>query len=366
MIRKYVLPLIALAGAIFAIVSVVAGSKPAPVAPPVVQPAQAPFKSYIAGAGLIEASTENIAVGTPLSGIVSAVHVKVGAKVKGGDPLFKLDDRDLQAELAVRKASLLNAKERLSRLQNLPRPEDVPPAEARVREAEANLADQKSHLELAESVTDKRAISVEELNRRRNAVLASEAKLSEVKAQLALLKAGSWKADIGIAKSEVAAAEAQVKATAVNIDRLTVRAPVTGEILKLNVRPGEFAQAGVLATPLVLLGNLDRLHVRVDVDENDAWRFRSDAHAIAFVRGNKEMKAMLKHERTEPYVIPKRSLTGDSTERVDTRVMQVVYSFDRTQLPIYVGQQMDVFIEAQSISSGQDKEGKDKELRGKP
>lgn len=366
MIRKYLLPVIALAGAIFAILSVVAGSKPAPVAPPVVQPAQAPFKSYIAGSGLIEASTENIAVGTPLSGIVISIPVNAGSRVKAGDPIFRLDDRDLKADLAVKMAALQNAKERLIRLQSLPRPEDVPPAEARVREAEANLADQRDHLELAESVTDKRAISVEDLNRRRNAVLAAEAKLSEVKAQLALLKAGSWKADIEVARADVAAADAQAKATATNIDRLTVRAPVNGEILKLNVRPGEFAQAGALINPLVLMGNLDRLHVRVDVDENDAWRFKKEAQAIAFVRGNKEMKASLKHERTEPYVIPKRSLTGDSTERVDTRVMQVVYSFDRAQVPVYVGQQMDVFIEAPSITSGQMSDGKDKEVRGKP
>jgi len=50
----------------------------------------------------------------------------------------------------------------------------------------------------------------------------------------------------------------------------------------------------------------------------------------------------------EPYVVPKRSLTGDSTERVDTRVMQAVYSFPRGRLPVYVGQQMDVFIEVKN------------------
>ena len=366
MIRKYVLPVVALAGVIFAILSVIAGSKPVPAAPPVVQPAQAPFNSYIAGAGIIEASTENIAVGTTLSGIVTSVSVNVGSKVRRGEPLFGLDDRDLRADLTVKRASLQNAKERVERLQGLPRPEDIPPAEARVKEAEASMAEQKDHLDLAESVTDKRAISVEELNSRRYTVQGAEAKLLEAKAQLALLKAGSWKADIEIARTEVAEAEAQVKATEVNIERLTVRAPIDGEILKLNVRLGEFAQTGVLANPLVLLGNLDRLHVRVDVDENDAWRFKKDSQAIAFVRGNKDMKTSLRYERTEPYVIPKRSLTGDSVERVDTRVMQVVYSFDRAELPVYVGQQMDIFIEAPPVGSSAVNLGKDKEGRGKP
>jgi hypothetical protein len=102
----------------------------------------------------------------------------------------------------------------------------------------------------------------------------------------------------------------------------------------------------VLATPLLLLGNVDKLCVRVDVDENDAWRVGSGAAATGNLRGNKDIKARLEFVRFEPFVVPKKSLTGDSSERVDTRVLQVIYGFERGRLPIYVGQQMDVFIDA--------------------
>ena len=121
---------------------------------------------------------------------------------------------------------------------------------------------------------------------------------------------------------------------------------VDGEVLQVKVRPGEYAQAGPLATPLMLLGDVSKVHVRVDIDENDAWRFRPGAKAQAFVRGNRDLQAALEFVRVEPYVVPKRSLTGESTERVDTRVLQVLYSFDPRELPVYVGQQMDVFVEA--------------------
>jgi hypothetical protein len=84
----------------------------------------------------------------------------------------------------------------------------------------------------------------------------------------------------------------------------------------------------------------------VDVDENDASRVRPAASATAYLRGNRQVNTPLKFVRFEPYVVPKKSLTGDTTERVDTRVLQVIYSFDRNNLPIFVGQQMDVFIEA--------------------
>jgi hypothetical protein len=96
---------------------------------------------------------------------------------------------------------------------------------------------------------------------------------------------------------------------------------------------------------LILLGNLDKLHVRVDIDENDAWRFQPDAPAVAYIRGNPQFKTDLSFEYVEAYVVPKRSLTGDSTERVDTRVMQAVYSFKRGKLPVYPGQIMDVYID---------------------
>jgi len=297
MIRKYVLPLVAVLGLAFAIVTVVHGNQPTPAAAPVAEPARAPFQTFVAGSGIIEASTENIAVGTPVSGIVMAIYVKWGDRVHAGDPLFKIDDRDLQANLLV--------------------------AQANVKQAEANLAQAKDKLRLAESVPDKRAISVDELTNRRGTVAVDAAALD--------------------------AAKAQVEQTRIEIERRTVRALVDGQILQIKTRLGEFAQGGVLATPLMLLGNDTQLHVRVDVDESDAWRFRPGAQAMAYVRGNTALKTALHFERYEPYVIPKQSLTGDSTERVDTRVLQVIYSFDEDALPVYVGQQMDVFIEAPPV-----------------
>jgi hypothetical protein len=91
---------------------------------------------------------------------------------------------------------------------------------------------------------------------------------------------------------------------------------------------------------------VEPLHVRVDVDENDAWRVQPGAEAEGYARGNAAIHVRLRFVRIEPYIVPKRSLTGESTERVDTRVLQAVYAFDRGEQPLYVGQQLDVFIAA--------------------
>ncbi|MEY3288263.1 MAG: hypothetical protein RLZZ419_505 [Pseudomonadota bacterium] len=323
---KYTLPLLAVAGFLFATYTTINSNKPTPIAKAIIEPASAPFKAFIAGAGIIEAQSRNIAIGTPLPGIVKTVAVKVGDQIKANAPLFYLDDLDILATLAIKRADLAKAK-------------------ADVTIAKATFTDAKSLSDLAEAVTDRRAISAEELLKRRNAMLITKAKLESA---LALVQQ----------------AEANLADTETTLSRLIVRAPVDGEILQVNIRPGEFAPTGFLNTPLLLLGNLHQLHVRVDIDENDAWRFDKNSKAVAFLRGNRSFKVDLSLAYVEPYVIPKKSLTGDSNERVDTRVLQALYQFDRKQLPIYVGQQMDVFIEAQDYSTDKDLENNQNDTKG--
>lgn len=358
MFRKIVLPLLAVAGVVVAVWTAVQSAKPIPAAQPVAEPPRPQFARKISGAGIIEAASRNISIGTHLPGIVNRVFVAVGSKVAAGDPLFALDDRKHQADLAVKESAFQEAQARLARLKEAPRQEELPIARATVREAEASLEDLRFQLKVVEGVSDRRAVSVEDLSKRRYAVEAAEARLVRAKADLTLLEAGSWKADIEVARADLARAEAEVKAARVEIDRLTVKAPTPGEVLQVNVRPGEYAQSGALTQPLLLLGNLDRLHVRVDIDENDAWRFTPDTPAVAYLRGHPETKADLKFEYVESYVIPKRSLTGDSTERVDTRVLQVIYSFERGKLQVYPGQQVDVYIEDRTPSGPGERKGK--------
>ena len=82
-----------------------------------------------------------------------------------------------------------------------------------------------------------------------------------------------------------------------------------------------------------------------DFDEMDVWRLRPEAKAQAFVRGNPQLSAPLQFVAVEPLMIPKRSLSGSSREQVDTRVLQVIYSVDSQPQRLYVGQQLDVFLE---------------------
>jgi VCBS repeat-containing protein len=347
MFRKYLLPLFAVAGVLTAVYAVMAGQRELPPAPPVAAPAQAPFQTYVAGAGLVEASTENIAIGTLEPGVVTRVYIKVGDHVKAGDPLFTVDDRQVRATVAVRQAAVLQAQRQIDKLKNSPRPEDLPPLEAKVSEMQATLADRQREFSRLERLGE--VARLDEREKAKFSVSIGEAMVNAAQAELTRAKAGTWKYDLDIAEAELQAAVEQLNAAKVELDRLTVKAPVDATVLQVKVRPGEYASAGALQQPLIVIGDTDTLHVRVDVDENDAWRLKPGAKARASLRGNSELATDVEFVRVEPFVIPKRSLTGESTERVDTRVLQVLFKFDRSKLNAYVGQQMDVFIEAAAI-----------------
>ena len=325
MIRKYILPALAIIGVGIGIVMVIRGNESQPTAQPVVQPANAPFSSYIFGPGIVEASTENIAIGTPVSGIVTAVYVKWGDRVKLGDRLFKVDTRDLEAQVIPASAKVKEAEAQLL------------PATAKVKEAEALLAKAQNRLKVGEGLQLGVSISAEEIANRRFDVGIDQASVASAEAQVEQIKA------------QIASAKAQVEQIQREMELRIVRAPISGRILQMKTRLGEYAQSGVLSTPLLLLGDDSKLHVRVDVDESDVWRFQSCAPAVASVRGNPQIKTPLQYVRTDPDVIPRTTLTGDSTQRTDTRVLQVIYSFDPASLPLYVGQLMDVFIEAAPV-----------------
>jgi multidrug efflux pump subunit AcrA (membrane-fusion protein) len=327
MIRKYLLPVLALLGVTAAVVMVKEGNRTPSATKPVFQPAEAPFSSYIFGPGIVEASTENIAIGTPVSGIVKTIYVTWGEQVNRSAPLFKIDARDLDAQLVPARAKVREVEAQLFS------------ATANVNQAKLTLAKAENHLRVGEGLVPGVSISSEDLANRKFDVAADKALLASAEGQVQQIKA------------QIASAKAQVRQIEDQIRIRTVRAPLAGSILQLKIRPGEFAQSGVLVTPLMVLGNDTTLHVRVDIDQSDAWRFQTKAPAVAYVRGNANLKTPLNYVRTDPDVVPQALLTGDATQRTDTRVLQVIYRFDSASLHAYVGQLMDVFIQAPPVTS---------------
>jgi multidrug resistance efflux pump len=345
-VRLIALPALSLAGIGLATWTVRTGNVPVAPTPGLVTPHVSPFPARVSATGIVEARSRNLSLGVARSGLVTALPHDIGSLVQQGDLLVQIDDRDAQARLLARKAELASAQQDLARLRSLPRPEEVAPKAAAVAVKQAALKDAESLLALAASVGDPRALSREELTRRQSAVDQAKAAVTEAEAQWKLVQAGAWQADLEVAAAKVAIAQSAVRSAEVDLEQLQVKAPCAGKVLQVNMRTGEYAAAGASAQPVIVLGDVSMLHVRADIDEMDVWRLRPEAQARANLRGNPSLSAPVHFVAIEPLMIPKRSLSGASREQVDTRVLQVLYALDPKDLPVQVGQLVDVSIEA--------------------
>ncbi|MFL5240499.1 MAG: HlyD family secretion protein [Gemmataceae bacterium] len=362
-LSKWALPGLAVFMLVFAVYHVVKAQQTPSKPPPPIEPARTPFGKTVAGAGIVEAETENISIGSPLPGVVWEVYVpvdKVGQIVKPGEPLFRVDTRQLEAQRDYYQANLAYAEAQLKKLENQPRPEEEPPSKAKWDAAEANLALQQDLFQRASKLYPGPVISEEEYRQKKLAVEVARFQAAQAKADYQLLKAGAWQYDKDIAAAAVKQAKAQIKQIQTDIDRSTVCVPKDDKhpafkVLQVNVLPGQFVGAPP-SQALVVLGSIDKMHVRVDIDEHDIPRaykyFTKEVQAIGSPRGDPSLRFPLTFARVEPYVIPKKSLTGDNTERVDTRVLQVIYSVDKDQPGLYVGMQIDVFLDGDSAPVG--------------
>lgn len=282
-----------------------AGRPPAPV--PLAEPSRSPYPAAIAATGIIEAARENVNIATSRPGLVTRVFAKVGADVKKGDPLFQLDDREASAQLAGLRAQ-------------------ISVEEATLAAGKVNLAEAADQLKRVNSPASARILTEDELSRRRFAVQSAEAQIQRSQALLE-------------------AAQAQLAQAEITLDILTVRASRDGRILRLNLREGEYANVNP-PEPLMVLGDIDSLQIRADVDEQNAPLVEVGRTATAYIKGNSTTRLPLTFVRIDPFVVPKKSLTGESTERVDTRVLQVIFNLKKpTTQSLYVGQQVDVYIE---------------------
>lgn len=314
---RQILPAIALVGVAVAVWLILVGLPDRSVAEPGEQPPKAVGElanaPRVAGAGIVEPASEVIDIGSALSGLVTDVVVRPGDRVAKGEVLFTVDARAARAQLDQANAAI---------------------AEARAAIAEATAAQKtaRQQLDLYRSLADPAAVSRAEVIRAEGEEAAATSRL-------------------GLARARLASAQSSAAAARTEIERLVIRAPIAGEILAVNIRPGEFvATQGGSSQPFIQMGETNPLHVRVDIDENEVARVKLGAPAVISPRGAAELHVNAAFVRAEPQVVPKRSLTNSAAERVDVRVLQLIYALPPSDA-FRVGQQIDAFIPAKAAAA---------------
>lgn len=309
LIKRHFIAFIGISGLTFAAVFSVIYGNPEPTPPNQLSlPASSPFNKSISGIGMIEANTRNISISPSTPGVISEIYVREGDVVEEGHPLFIQDTRTVKAEISVQEKALdvIQAKIRAAKIDT---------------ENKKDLLDRalklRTGIEISDQAMKQRHFDYE---RAKSLYDSLESEYEQEKKKLDLKK--------------------------VELEKLTTRSPIAGTVLKVYVRPGEWVGNDLTQSPPIVLGNISPLHVRVQIDENDVWRFSDTAPAHIFNRSNKDITYPIKFVRVEPLLVPKQQISGNSRELVDTRILEVIYSVDDKKPDLFVGQKVDVFIKA--------------------
>lgn len=274
--------------------------------------------AIVAGSGVVEPSSELITLGTHVPGVIDEVMVKAGDIVTKGQPLFTLDMRDINSQIEQERA-------RINRLNST------------INAAKTRLNTAKKQAALYDNVDDRRAYSQKEL-------ITIEGQAADAEAALS------------VAAAELQEAKAALNSALTMRERYRMDAPISGEILQVEARPGQFAATMAQsnnAPALIIMGQTNPLHVRVDIDESEIERVDMGKAATIMARGNATRRYRARFVRMEPLVIPKKSLTNAANERVDVRVMQLIFAVEGTDNNLVVGQQVDAFLPAKKTVAQQ-------------
>ena len=335
------------------------GIQKAPL-PPAFSPASNPFPKGIYASGIIEsdqANGANVNIYPEVAGPVVQLLVSEGQAVAKGTPLFKVDDSVQRPTVDQLQAQSEAGLATLEQLKAQPRSESLAVAKAQVESADANLRLTRDQYEKKKAAytMDPGAVSKEDLDTALNMVKLAQANLDVAQKQYELQKAGAWEYDIRTQEHQTEALRKTYLASDALLSKYLVRAPVDGVLLSVNVALGSYvSQQGTYDTytqafvPVAVMGSPQTtLAVRCYVDEILVHRLphTSGMNAVMRLRGT-DITIPLKYLRRTPYVSPKIELSNLRTERVDVRVLPVIFTFEPPKkISLFPGQLVDIYIE---------------------
>ena len=356
--RNKIIFALAIIGVLAALVAAYIFGRERKPQPPVFKPVSSPYESAIFANGIIESDQSNgsnINIYPEVSGPITKVFVHEGQQVSAGTPLLTIDDSVQRATTEQLRLQSEAATALLNELKAQPRAETLAIAEAQVGLAESNLkaARDPYDKDRASYDIDPKSISKDVLDTAEDAVKQAAAGLDVARKQYDLTKAGAWSYDIASQEKQAEALQQAYQAADALLQKYSIRAPIDGIVLSVYAAAGSSVSPQGAYDPytegfdqLVIMGPpQDFLAVRCYVDEILVSRLPSKWHMAAqmSITGT-DIKVPLEFVRVQPYVSPKIELSNERQERVDLRVLPVIFRFEKKDVPVYPGQLVDVYI----------------------
>ena len=232
------------------------------------QPVAVQSASAITAAGRVEGGSNVLTLGTSATGTIASLLVKAGDHVQPGQHLVRVECSNVERELEARKSDLAAAEAFNLRTLHGPRPEEISVGIANVNLAEARLQEAEKALQRTQLLREGVTVTRVQIDQALRDARMDEALLDEVRAKLALLKAGSREEDITEARSRRDAAKAREEEAQVRLGYCSVDAPTSGIVLGTNVSPGQLVSTMVPVTLLTIVDDSTR-RVRAFVDEGE-------------------------------------------------------------------------------------------------
>jgi HlyD family secretion protein len=330
-----------------------------PALPPAFSPPTNPYPNGIYAEGIVESdqpSGENINVYPEVAGTVKKILVAEGQEVRKGQSLLLIDDSIQRATVEQQHSQWQAALTALAELRAQPRKETLDVSKAQVDTAQASLKTTQDELVKQEAAyeLDPKSISRDALDGAINAAAVAKANLEVAQKSYDLTKAGAWIYDIENQEKQATALEKAWLSSSALLGKYTLVAPRDGIVMAVNVTPGSFVssqgaydQYTEAASPVLALGSPPGVvNVRCYVDEILVPRLPSPSKMKAqmSIRGS-SVKVPMEFVRVQPFVSPKIELSDEKAERVDVRVLPLIFRVKKPKEGnLYPGVLVDVYI----------------------
>jgi HlyD family secretion protein len=290
----------------------------------------------LASSGRVEGRGETTSVGAAADGVVESVLVTEGQQVVEGAALAAINCDDIKEEIERADAETTSARQARIRLLRGRRPEERQASAQKTAAAKAVWMQAQEHFNRITILYQKDGISADLFDQAKRDYEVAQANYQNSRDELDLVNAAALPEEKAKADADVTAAEKNVGIATDKLEKCTIRAPISGTVLRILIRQGE-SYSTLLPRPLFELADDSIRRVRAEVDEKDVGKVKVGQRAMVTADGfpGRQFEG---HVVELAHVMGRKSvLSGDPAEKADRDVLEAIIELGQPALELPIG-----------------------------